>query len=122
MDRYAQVGLAFATSIGAWVNLALLLWFAARQNLITIDDRLRQIDRQACDCRRRARGRVVLRATARSPACSPAGRLHEETTLAALALIGAVVYGGLVLALFGRQWLAAFRRSKQGDSTVDRKS
>src|SRR5207302_4221544 len=41
MDRYAQVGLAFATSIGAWVNLALLLWFAARQYLITIDQRLR---------------------------------------------------------------------------------
>ena len=42
MDRYAQVGLAFATSIGAWINLALLLWFAARANLITVDDRLRR--------------------------------------------------------------------------------
>jgi len=29
MDRYAQVGLAFATSIGAWVNFVLLIWFAA---------------------------------------------------------------------------------------------
>src|SRR6185437_1944540 len=34
MDRYAQVGLAFATSIGAWINLLLLVWFAARQNLL----------------------------------------------------------------------------------------
>ena len=25
MDRYAQVGLAFATSVGAWINLALLV-------------------------------------------------------------------------------------------------
>ena len=42
MDRHAQVGLAFATSIGAWINLALLLWFATRANLVTFDDRLRQ--------------------------------------------------------------------------------
>src|SRR5262249_62371059 len=41
MDRYAQVGLAFATSIGVWVNFALLLWFAMRRNLIPFDDRLR---------------------------------------------------------------------------------
>src|SRR6185436_7814762 len=42
MGPYAQVGLAFATSIGAWVNLLLLVWFASRQNLIAIDARLRQ--------------------------------------------------------------------------------
>src|SRR5439155_26275181 len=41
MNRYAQVGLAWATSVGAWVNLALLIWFAARQNLIRVDSRLR---------------------------------------------------------------------------------
>src|SRR5882757_7501162 len=42
MGPYAQTGLAFATSIGAWVNLALLIWFAVRQNLIVFDTRLRQ--------------------------------------------------------------------------------
>ena len=31
MDRYAQAGLAFATSIGAWVNFSLLIWLAARR-------------------------------------------------------------------------------------------
>ncbi len=30
-------------------------------------------------------------------------------TLGVLAVIGGVVYGGIVLALFGRGWLAAFR-------------
>jgi hypothetical protein len=30
--------------------------------------------------------------------------------LATLAGIGALVYGGVVIALFGPQWLAAFRR------------
>ena len=42
MDRYAQVGLAFATSVGAWINLALLVWFSARQNFLVIDPRLRR--------------------------------------------------------------------------------
>ena len=41
MDRYAQVGLAFATSIGAWINFALLVWFAARRDLLVIDERLK---------------------------------------------------------------------------------
>ena len=35
MDRYAQVGLAFATSAGAWINLALLVWFSARETSST---------------------------------------------------------------------------------------
>jgi hypothetical protein len=30
-----------------------------------------------------------------------------------LAVIGAVVYGGLVLALFGRQWLATLQAQKR---------
>ena len=42
MDRYAQVGLAFATSVGAWINLLLLAWFSARQNFLVIDARLRR--------------------------------------------------------------------------------
>ena len=35
--------------------------------------------------------------------------LRAETTLAALALLGALVYGGALALLFGREWLAAFR-------------
>ena len=41
MDRYAQVGLAFATSMGVWINFVLLAWFAARAGLIAADARLR---------------------------------------------------------------------------------
>jgi putative peptidoglycan lipid II flippase len=36
---------------------------------------------------------------------------RDEGRLMLLVAIGAVVYGGIVLILFGRQWLAAFRRS-----------
>ena len=41
-EQYAQVGLAFATSIGAWVNVALLWWFAAKAKLVTFDEGLRR--------------------------------------------------------------------------------
>jgi hypothetical protein len=37
-------------------------------------------------------------------------RPRDEATLAVLAGIGALVYGGAVLAVFGPQWLAAWRR------------
>jgi len=40
MGPLAQVGLALATAVGAWVNLSLLVWFAARQRLIVLDARL----------------------------------------------------------------------------------
>src|SRR4029450_11086616 len=40
MGSLAQVGLALATAVGAWVNLALLVWFAARQGLVAVDARL----------------------------------------------------------------------------------
>jgi putative peptidoglycan lipid II flippase len=110
MDRYAQVGLAFATAVGAWVNFALLIWFAARKNLIAIDARLRQ-----------SAGKLALAGVALAIALLIGERiaaalfggwttLRDEATLALLAIIGAVVYFGIVLALFGRQWLAALRR------------
>jgi putative peptidoglycan lipid II flippase len=110
MDRYAQVGLAFATSIGGWINLALLLWFAARQNLLTIDRRLRS------SLARFALAGLVLAAAlfacqgpvVRWAATLPS--LRNETALLILAVVSAVVYGGAVLILFGRQLLAVVRR------------
>src|SRR5437773_2417043 len=37
----AQVGLALATSIGAWLNLGLVIWFAARRGHLAFDPPLR---------------------------------------------------------------------------------
>jgi hypothetical protein len=36
-------------------------------------------------------------------------RLRDVATVALLAAIGGSVYGGVVLALFGSSWIAAFR-------------
>ena len=110
MGPLAQVGLALATAVGAWVNFLLLVWFAARRRLIAVDARLvRTVGRLTI-------AGVVL-ALALWLAQGPVEALFAhwttlryETTLATLGAIGACVYAGAVLALFGREWLALFQR------------
>jgi len=112
MGSLAQVGLALATAVGAWINFGLVLWFAVRAGLFAIDHRLRgAIGRLAV-------AGVVLAAVlwlAQAPVVELWGSLpalRDAAALATLAAIGAVVYGGLVMALFGPQWLAALRRRR----------
>ena len=112
MGPLAQVGLALATSIGAWLNLALVAWLAWRKGHLVLDPGLRS-----------AVAKLTMAGIALALvlwiAEPPAARLfagdtslRDEKTLATLAAIGAAVYGGLVLALFGRQWLATLRRRR----------
>jgi putative peptidoglycan lipid II flippase len=112
MGSLAQVGLALATSIGAWLNLALVVWFARRQGHLVFDADLR-----SAVVRLGAAG--VALALALLLMQGPVARLFADWAvwrdggmLVALALIGAVVYGGIVLALFGRRWLARLRTRK----------
>src|SRR5229473_2739299 len=109
----AQVGLALATSIGGWLNLGLVIWFAARRGHFAFGPALR-----GATARLAAAG--VALAAALSLAQGPVARLfaswtswRDESTLAVLALIGGAVYGAVVFALFGRQWLAALRTRKR---------
>jgi putative peptidoglycan lipid II flippase len=109
MGPLAQVGLALATSIGAWINLGLVVWFGVRAGHIQVDDRLKQ------SAIRLAAAGLALAAVLWLCA-PPAARwlagwrgVGDLATLALLAAIGGAVYGGIVLALFGRQWLATFR-------------
>jgi len=109
MGPLAQVGLALATSIGAWINLGLVLWFAHRAGHLIIDERLRQSTLKLA-----AAGLVlaaVLWLCAGPVAQLFAGwlRLRDVATLGVLVAIGGSLYGGFVLALFGRSWLKAFR-------------
>jgi putative peptidoglycan lipid II flippase len=107
--QYAQTGLAFATAIGGWVNFALLVWFAARAKLFMIDRWLKQ------SVFRLAVAGIALAAAlllCQRPVAGLFGgfpSLRDPLTLAALAAIGAIVYGGMLLALFGREWLALYR-------------
>jgi putative peptidoglycan lipid II flippase len=106
----AQVGLALATTIGAWINLGLVLWFAARAGRFEFGGSLgRSVGRLAVAGLALALVLSLVEAPVAS-LFSSWPRLRDEASLATLAGIGALVYGGAVIALFGPQWLAAFRR------------
>src|SRR5262249_44402894 len=113
MGSLAQVGLALATSIGAWLNLVLVVWFAARQGLFGFTPALRNAVAKLL-----AAGLALAIALwlAYGPGAGPFASWpswREGSTLAVLAAIGAVVYGGIVLALFGPRWLSALRARKR---------
>jgi putative peptidoglycan lipid II flippase len=109
MGPLAQVGLALATSIGAWINLGLVIWFAHRADLLRIDRRLRM------SALKMAAAGLALAAAlwlCRSPATrffAGWGEWRALATLLALVCVGACVYGVTVLALFGRAWLRRWR-------------
>ena len=110
MGPLAQVGLALATSIGAWINFGLVLWFALRGGLIRFDDRLK-----ASVVRLAGAGLAlaVVLWIAFGPVtrlCATLPRLRDETALAILAVLGGVIYGGLIAVMFGRRLLRGLGR------------
>jgi len=120
MKDYAQVGLAFATSVGAWINFALVVWYAQRARLIAVDARLKRSAVRLAGAglvlavALLAGDRLIERLLADAPA------LRAELRLAALAALGCVVYGGALALLFGPEWLAAFRRRRKSPAVPDR--
>ena len=108
MGPLAQVGLALATSIGAWINLGLVIWFAARAGHIVQDDRLRQSVVSLAIAGVALAGALWL---CHAPVVQWASDWHRWSDLGALAIlaaIGGAVYGGTVLFLFGRAKIMSF--------------
>src|SRR5690242_11781463 len=109
MGPLAQVGLALATSIGAWINLLLVVWFAMRAGHASDDGRLRQ------SVIKLAAAGIVLAVVlwlCHGPVIRWLADWRGPRDLAALAIIGmigAAAYGGVVWALFGRDWVAVIR-------------
>jgi putative peptidoglycan lipid II flippase len=106
MGSLAQVGLALATAIGAWINLLLVLFFAVRAGFLAFDRALVQ------SIAKFASIGVVLAAalwlTARFAAVHFSTLpLRDEVALLLLVAVGTVVYGASILALFGPRWLSS---------------
>jgi putative peptidoglycan lipid II flippase len=118
MGPLAQVGLALATAIGAWVNLGLVLWLASRAGIAEMDARLKRSGTLlvAIGC---VFG-IVLFLSHRivTTLYRDMPYLRDEAALATLALIGGIVYGALVLLLLGRNWFRAFRGEAQPPSVI----
>jgi putative peptidoglycan lipid II flippase len=111
MGPLAQVGLALATAIGAWINFILVLWLASRAGFIAPDKELKA-----------SLGKLAVAGVAMAllllfavplitALLSSLSRFRNETELVVLALIGGGFYGVLVLILFGRRWMSLLRSS-----------
>jgi putative peptidoglycan lipid II flippase len=113
MGSLAQVGLALATSIGAWVNFVLVLAFAARAGLIASDATLKSSLAKLAVAAFAFALLLYVGAPFVAALFSSLSRFRAEAELIALALLGSFFYGALVLALFGRRWLSMLRRRGQ---------
>jgi putative peptidoglycan lipid II flippase len=109
MFPLAQVGLALATSIGAWLNFILVLYFAARARLIAPDADLKTTLLKLAAAAISLALVLALAAPFVTAMLSSWSRFRDESALAILIVIGAAVYGGLVVALLGRRWLSLMR-------------
>lgn len=117
MGPLAQVGLALATSIGAWINLGLVVWFGWRAGFISFDGDLVR------GAARLAWAGAVLGAVlwithkVAMAAIPPAAMLRHEIILAVLVGAGCAVYGGTILLLLGPRWLK--RLARRGEDAGD---
>jgi putative peptidoglycan lipid II flippase len=116
MGSLAQVGLALATSIGAWTNFILVLWLAARAGYIAADVTLTTALVKLAVAGLALAFLLWFAAPLVTGAFSSLSRFSDEAALLSLALLGGVFYTALVFALIGRRWIALVR--KRSDSAT----
>src|SRR5450432_747483 len=111
MGSLAQVGLALATAVGAWINLLLVIGFAVRAGYLEFD---RAFVRSLAKFLVTGIVLGVALWFAAQFATFYLARLsafRDEIALVLLVAVGAVVYAGLILLLFGWGWLRSLVRS-----------
>jgi putative peptidoglycan lipid II flippase len=106
---FAQVGLALATAAGAWINLALLMYAAARRGFespgVPLERTMRLLAGGLVLGVALFLGEQYLR-----PLVALLPALREEALLLLLLVTGTAIYGALVVALIGRNWLKQLMR------------
>jgi putative peptidoglycan lipid II flippase len=105
MGSLAQVGLAFATAVGAWINLLLVLGFAVRAGYLELNRALTQSILKFALVGAVLAAVLWLAAKFAAAHFGAMAGLRDEAALLLLIAVGAVVYGGSILALFGMRWL-----------------
>jgi len=112
MGPLAQVGLALATSIGAWINFMLVLWLAWRAGFVGADAELRSSLRRLALAGVAMALFLLVAAPAVTTLSHALPKFRQVAELLIIAALGGLFYGALVLALFGRKWLALLRRRR----------
>ncbi len=106
----AQVGLALATAVGAWVNLLLVIGFAVRAGYLELDRALMRSSAKFAVCGVLLAAALWLAARFAASQFAQLSAFRDEAALLLLIAVGAVVYAGSILLLFGRRWLVALVR------------
>jgi putative peptidoglycan lipid II flippase len=107
----AQVGLALATAVGAWVNLLLVAAFAARAGYLDLDRALMRTMMKFLVSGAALGAALWLTARLAVSQLAELSALRDETALLVLIIIGTIVYAGSILLLFGSSWLRSLIRS-----------
>jgi len=107
----AQVGLALATAVGAWVNLLLVTGFAARAGYLDLDRALVRIMMKFLVSGVALAAALWLTARLAVSQLAELSALRDETALLVLLVIGTIVYPGSILLLIGGSWLRSLIRS-----------
>jgi putative peptidoglycan lipid II flippase len=111
MASLAQVGLALATAVGAWINLLLVLGFAVRAGYLDLDRALMQSLAKFAASGMALAAALWAAAKLASTTLAQLPAFRDETTLLVLIAVGAIVYAGSILLLFGTGWLRSLVRS-----------
>src|ERR1700710_2300094 len=107
----AQVGLALATAAGAWINLLLVIGFAVRAGYLDLDRALMQSFGKFLACGVVLGIALWLAARFGAAQFAQLSAFRDETALLLLIVVGAIVYAGSILLLFGRGWLRSLVRT-----------
>jgi putative peptidoglycan lipid II flippase len=110
MGSLAQVGLALATAVGAWINLLLVIGFAVRAGYLELDRALMQSLAKFVVSGAVLGAALWFAARFATAQFAQLSALRDEAALVFLVAVGAVVYAGSILLLFGRRWLSSLVR------------
>jgi putative peptidoglycan lipid II flippase len=111
MAPLAQVGLALATAVGAWINLLLVLGLAVRAGYLELDRALMQALAKFAVCGSVLGAALWFAAGFAAAHLVQLSALRDEAVLLLLIAVGTTVYAGSILLLFGWGWLRSLVRS-----------
>src|SRR3954470_6058258 len=107
----AQVGLALATAVGAWINLLLVLGFAVRARYLDLDRALLHSLAKFIVSGAVLAAALLFAARFATAQFAPLSAFRDEAALLLLIAVGAIVYAGAILLLFGRGSLRSLVRT-----------
>ena len=110
MGSLAQIGLALATAIGAWINLLLVLGFAVRAGYLELNRALMQSLAKFALTGVLLAAALWLVAKFAAAHLSGLSAFRDEIVLLILVVVGTVIYAGSILLLFGPRWLRSLVR------------